>query len=66
MKVKAKELGYYGHKRRREGDVFVLESKDHFSKKWMVALDKNSFVPESDAHEEIEEAPVNDLQEDVL
>jgi len=25
MKVRATALGYYGHERRREGDVFVLE-----------------------------------------
>jgi len=25
MKVRATQLGYYGHERRREGDVFTLE-----------------------------------------
>lgn len=51
MKVKAIRLGYYQHKRRREGDVFELESvkgKDgeiispekQFSDKWMVKVGK--------------------------
>jgi len=50
IKVKATQLGYYEHKRRREGDVFVLvprvdqfgnlmTAKSQFSKKWMELAD---------------------------
>lgn len=46
IKVQATQLGYYEHKRRREGDVFTLvprkdrygntmTAKAQFSKKWM-------------------------------
>ena len=46
IKVRATQLGYYEHKRRREGDVFVLipitdrygniiTARQQFSKKWM-------------------------------
>ena len=52
MKVRAKELGYYNHKRRREGVEFDLVEKkglvngvektitveDQFSDKWMERL----------------------------
>lgn len=50
IKVKATQLGYYEHKRRREGDVFILvprtdrygnvmTAKSQFSKKWMELAD---------------------------
>ena len=50
IKVRATQLGYYEHKRRREGDVFVLvprtdrygnvmTAKSQFSKKWMELVD---------------------------
>jgi hypothetical protein len=35
MRVKAIRLGYYNHKRRREGDIFDLLNEKHFSKHWM-------------------------------
>lgn len=35
MEVKAKATGYYGLKRQRPGDVFVLEDPKHFSTLWM-------------------------------
>lgn len=35
-RVRATRLGYYDHKRRREGDVFTLaDSKKEFSERWM-------------------------------
>lgn len=34
MKVKATMLGYYGNKRRYEGDIFDIDDK-MFSKRWM-------------------------------
>lgn len=39
MKVKATRLGYYNHRRRREGDVFELMDDKAFSKRWMERLD---------------------------
>jgi hypothetical protein len=56
IKVRATQLGYYEHKRRREGDVFVLvprtdrfgnvmTAKSQFSKKWMEMADPKA--PES-------------------
>lgn len=33
--VKATNLGYYGLKRRKVGDVFEIEHEKDFSKKWM-------------------------------
>jgi hypothetical protein len=38
IKVRATQMGYYDHVRRREGDVFVVESSQ-FSKKWMERVD---------------------------
>lgn len=35
MKVRAKRLGYYGHKRRKEGAEFVIQSDKDFSESWM-------------------------------
>ena len=45
MKVKAKftdqtKFGFYGHKRRYNGDVFEIESEKHFSEKWMEKVSK--------------------------
>jgi hypothetical protein len=38
MKVQATRLGFYNHKRRREGSVFRLRKSEDFSKQWMVEL----------------------------
>lgn len=35
MQVRAKELGYYGHMRRRPGTVFNIKSEKEFSIRWM-------------------------------
>lgn len=40
MRVRATKLGYYDHKRRREGSEFVLSDPKHFSEAWMESLDK--------------------------
>jgi hypothetical protein len=57
MKVRATQVGYYGHKRRREGDVFELVAqegkdengkkiklsvKDQFSEAWMEPADEEA------------------------
>lgn len=43
MRVKAKfpanKFGFYGGKRRYNGDEFVLASDAHFSEKWMISLE---------------------------
>lgn len=39
MLVRAKELGFYGEKRRREGAEFEVANKD-FSEKWMEEVKK--------------------------
>ena len=38
FKVRALELGYYDHARRRPGDVFLVNERD-FSRKWMEPVD---------------------------
>ena len=37
-------VGYYNHERRREGDEFVLNDVAHFSKRYMIELDKKAFA----------------------
>lgn len=32
-------IGYYGKKRRREGEIFEIEDVKHFSPRWMEAID---------------------------
>jgi len=39
MKVRAIRLGYYNHKRRREGEIFELLDDKSFSNKWMEKLE---------------------------
>ncbi len=43
MKVQATQLGFYGDRRRKEGDVFDVP--DHlFSSKWMEKIDEEEEV----------------------
>jgi hypothetical protein len=44
MKVKATMLGFYGNKRRYEGDVFELTDDKQFSKKWMAKFEPSEPV----------------------
>lgn len=39
MKVKALRMGYFNHKRQREGMEFEIETADQFSHRWMEAVD---------------------------
>lgn len=55
MKVKATKLGYYKHMRRRPGDMFILDKKDHLSKSWMQEI-KGKAMP-------VEEVLVNSEEE---
>lgn len=40
IRVRALNLGYYGDKRRRPGDVFEISSEELFSELWMERVDK--------------------------
>ena len=42
IKVRATEMGYYDHGRRRPGDVFYLADQTHFSQKWMELVDAST------------------------
>lgn len=39
IKVIATRMGYYDHKRRKEGSVFTIKSEKDFSKNWMEIAD---------------------------
>lgn len=45
MKVKAKfsqgKFGFYGNRRRYDGDVFDIENPSHFSEKWMIKMEED-------------------------
>lgn len=56
MKVKAIKLGYYGDKRRREGDVFFLKKAEDFSKNWMEKFEGSSDSKHKKKSEKIAEA----------
>lgn len=52
MKVKAtigtetgRVVGYYDHRRRREGEVFEIASESDFSKRWMVKVEDGEESP---------------------
>ena len=38
VKVRATRLGYYGERRRRPGDVFLVTDEAHVSTRWMVRV----------------------------
>lgn len=42
MKVKAKHMGYYNHRRRKPDEVFELIDDKAFSEKWMEKVDEES------------------------
>lgn len=52
FKVRALEMGYYGEKRRRVGDVFLVEPAA-FSKKWMERVDARTPERITTGNEEI-------------
>lgn len=64
MKVRATQLGYYNHVRRREGDVFTLvemkdadgnqiSAEDQFSQRWMEPVDDDTPERVSTSQEQI-------------
>ena len=46
IKVKAKELGYYGSQRRRPGDIFEIDNESQRGS-WMIGVD-DEMPPEKD------------------
>lgn len=53
MKVKAKQLGFYNHRRQKEGQVFHIKAVSEFSEVWMEAI---GWDPK--AEEKVEVAPL--------
>lgn len=51
MRVKATKLGFYGTKRRNEGDEFDLDAQKDFSKEWMVEVKKPGRPKKEDSSE---------------
>jgi hypothetical protein len=42
IKVRAKQLGYYDHLRRKEGIEFSIAKPEHFSERWMEKIDPSA------------------------
>ena len=42
FKVRATQMGYYDHIRRRLGDVFVIQGEHEFSGRWMEKVDAST------------------------
>jgi hypothetical protein len=42
IRVRALQDGYYGHSRRRTGDVFTIRKEEEFSKRWMEKVDTST------------------------
>lgn len=62
MKVRAIRLGYYNHRRRREGDIFELLDDKAFSEKWMEKLDgKKSKVKSVEREEQESQSPSEEV-----
>lgn len=67
MRVRAKRLGFYDLKRRREGEEFILHDPKQFSEVWMEAVDGKA--PSKKKVKKAEaEAPAQDvsLDDDVI
>ena len=63
MKVKATQLGYYNHRRRREGHVFEIVNEKDFSKKWMEKVDGDKPEPKP---ETVKETPKEEPSKEVI
>lgn len=68
MKVRATKLGYYDHRRRREGDVFEIHSEKAFSKLWMEKVGAPAQAPAKGSKKPIKPAvdEVGDSSVEVL
>ncbi len=65
MKVRATQKGYYNHKRRKPGEVFLLMNAKAFSKRWMEKVEGVSVSPPAPAPEKAD-APVKTSSEEVI
>jgi len=52
IKVQAKKMGYYGHERRRVGDVFVVD-RAQFNPSWMAPVDAGTKLQRTTGREEL-------------
>lgn len=64
IKVRAKKMLYYGHRRRKEGAVFFIKEESEFSESGMEKLSGVKAVKAEDV--ELEEEESNLLEEDVI
>jgi hypothetical protein len=60
MKVIAIKLGYYGNKRRREGESFFIKSEKDFSPNWMKKVDDSTDAPSKKAGKKVYPVSSND------
>jgi hypothetical protein len=42
MKVRARELGYYDHKRQREGSIFTMDVEEGQLPSWVERVDEST------------------------
>lgn len=71
MQVKATRVGYYGEKRRLEGEVFSLAKKEEFSESWMKKTKEDAHASNQRFHPaRVQNAPdardVNQVIDDTL
>ena len=52
VKVQARKMGYYGHERRRVGDVFLVERRS-FNPSWMVEVNPGAKLQRTTGKEEL-------------
>ena len=52
LKVQARKMGYYGHERRRVGDVFLVE-RSQFNPSWMAPVDSSTKLQRTTGREEL-------------
>lgn len=67
MKVRATQMVYYGHKRRRVGEVFHIKSEKEFSKESMEKVGKGKKAdptPEPEPEVEVEEPTTEEPAEE--
>lgn len=62
-RVRATRLGYYDNKRRREGNVFTIQSSQEFSDAWMEYVDKRTPESITTGQQQIDEARAEILGE---
>lgn len=56
VRVQATKLGYYAEARRREGDVFVLDRPEHFTRRWMRMVPADTPLRSTTAQQAIDSA----------